>query len=258
QGDRICDELKTKHPSTKWFTRFLKRHRLSLQKPVRRQKISLPEAHASIEKFHLFLRRCSRCGPKRGWMGCFLESDVCNMDESLLNLRGDQSKLCINDINTKNEIEGHLDNKRFATVILCVFPEGNHRVGPVLLFRGTGMAAAKEEKHYARDVKVFFTPKSVINIPTMDKYMTWWLKKIQDGNRKLFITDSCTSHLTDDLKKRMRDEGVSRTIIPKGCTQYIQLLDTHVFSAFKNHYYDCAEEFLELNGPRLKLKLSAS
>ena len=151
-------------------------------------------------------------------MGCFKESDVCNVDESPLNLWGDQSKRCINDINTKNEIEGHLDDKRFATVILCVFPEDNHRVTPVFLFKGTGRVLAVEEKHYSPQVKVFFTPKAVINIPTMEKYTSWWLKKVHDGNRKLFITDSCTSHLNVDVKKRMRDDGVCLAIIPSGCT----------------------------------------
>ncbi|CAF3411852.1 unnamed protein product [Rotaria socialis] len=258
QGKRICAENKSKEPSIKWYTRFLKRHRLSLQKPVRRQKISLPEAYLLIEKFHSFLRRSGRLGPERSVMGCFIESDVCNMDESPLNLWGDQSKRCIDDINTKNEIDGHLDDKRFATLILCVFPEGNHRVEPVLLFKGTGRVAATEEKNYSPGVKVFFTPKSVINTPTMEKYMTWWFNKVKDGSRKLFITDSCTSHLNENLKKRMRDNGVCLAIIPKGCTQYIQILDVYVFSAFKNHYYDFAEEFLELNGPRSKLKLTSS
>ncbi|CAF2830669.1 unnamed protein product [Rotaria sp. Silwood2] len=56
----------------------------------------------------------------------------------------------------------------------------------------------------------------------------------------------------------MRNKSVSIAVIPSGCPQYIQLLDVHVFSAFKNNYYDCAEEFLEINGPRSKLKLSAS
>ncbi|CAF1522407.1 unnamed protein product [Rotaria sordida] len=258
QRQRFSAGTKSKEPSKKWYTRFLKRHRLSLQRPVRKQKIYVTKAQVLIENFHRFIRKASHLGPRRGCMGCFTESDVCNMDESPLNLWGDQSKRCINDINSKNEIEGHLDDKRFATVILCVFPEGNHRIKPVLLFKGTGKVAVKEEQHYSSHVKVFFTPKSVINIPTMEKYINWWLKNVKDGNRKLFITDSCNSHLNDNLTKKMRDNGVCLAIIPKGCTQYIQLLDVHVFSAFKNHYYDCAEEYLELNGPRLKLKLSSS
>ncbi|CAF4658102.1 unnamed protein product, partial [Rotaria sp. Silwood2] len=71
------------------------------------------------------------------------------MDESPLSLWGDQSRRSINDINTRNEIEGCLENKRFATIILCVFPEGNHRVESVLLFRGTGKVSSSEEKHYS-------------------------------------------------------------------------------------------------------------
>lgn len=47
------------------------------------------------------------------------------------------------------------------------------------------------------------------------------------------------------------------SIVPKGCTQYLQLLDTVVFSVFKNHYQSAADEFIDANGPRHKLKLSA-
>ncbi|CAF1584771.1 unnamed protein product [Didymodactylos carnosus] len=42
---------------------------------------------------------------------------------------------------------------------------------------GKRTVAASEEKHYATGVKVFFSPKSVINTPTIAKYMAWWLKK---------------------------------------------------------------------------------
>jgi len=60
------------------------------------------------------------------------------MDESPLSLFGDQCKLSVNEINTCNEIEGHISNKRFCTLILTVFGEDNSRVGPVLLFKGKG------------------------------------------------------------------------------------------------------------------------
>jgi hypothetical protein len=62
-------------------------------------------------------------------MGAFLSRDVSNMDESPLNLFDNQTKLSINDINTSDDIEGHINNKRFATAILTVFGDGNIRVG---------------------------------------------------------------------------------------------------------------------------------
>jgi len=45
QGERISDELLHNRPSSKWNRRFMKRHRLSLQRPKRQQKIPIEEAH---------------------------------------------------------------------------------------------------------------------------------------------------------------------------------------------------------------------
>jgi hypothetical protein len=66
-------------------------------------------------------------------------------------------------VNTSNEVEGHLSDKRFCTVILTVFGEDNTRVGPVVLFKGKGQVSEKEKIQYASDVKVFFTPKAFNN-----------------------------------------------------------------------------------------------
>ncbi len=81
---------------------------------------------------------------------------------------------------------------------------------------------------------------------------------MKDGNPKLLITDSCNCHLQPQAKHSLRQKSVVIAVIPKGCTQYLQILDTLVFSIFKSHYFDAAEEFIEKNGPRSKLKLNAS
>jgi hypothetical protein len=44
--------------------------------------------------------------------------------------------------------------------------------------------------------------------------------------------------------------------IPKGTAMYVQLFIVNAFGVFKNHYYDVAEEQLEANDPRSKVKLS--
>ncbi|CAF4907244.1 unnamed protein product, partial [Rotaria sp. Silwood2] len=67
---------------------------------------------------------------------------------------------------------------RFCTVILTVSGE-DQRVGPVLLFKGKGHISPDEQKQYANDVKVFFTPEGVINIPTMNKYNEWFISKVR-------------------------------------------------------------------------------
>ncbi|CAF3620944.1 unnamed protein product [Rotaria sp. Silwood1] len=198
QGTILSAELNHVAPSVKWYQRFMIRNRLSLQRPKRNQKISLPEAHKQATLFYNYLRRASTWGPTRGPMGAFKPSD------------------------------------RFATVILTIFPERNDRIGPILLFKGKGRVSDKEVRQYAKQVKV------------------------KDGNPKLLITDSCHSHLNPQTKQSLRQKSVVIAVIPKGCTQYLQILDTLVFSTFKSHYFDAAQEFIEKNGPRSQLKLNAA
>ena len=278
-GAKLSIQFQHNQPSAKWYVRFMARHRLSLQRPKRNQKIPLAEAYERISSFYSYLRQASRWGPRRGPMGAFTPRDTCNMDESPLTLFGDQNKRSINDIGTANEVEGHLSNKRFATLILTVFGRDNTRIGPVLLFKGKGHVSPTEKLQYAKGVSVFFTPKAVINKPTMDLYVQLWcakvchifgcvrrgnqqefllFSKIQDAHPKLFITDSANSHLNSDVIRALRQKRVVVAIIPKGCTMYVQALDVFVFSVFKQHYDDVADEFIEKNGPRGKLKLTAS
>jgi hypothetical protein len=141
----------------------MRRHRLSLQKPKRQQKVPLNEAHLLVNSFHTYIRCANTWSPKRGAMDAFLPCDMVNMDECPLSLLGDQTKLSINDVNTVNEIEGHVSDKRFCTVILTVFAEDNTRVGPAVLFKGKGQVRDNEKMEYASNVKVFFTPKAFNN-----------------------------------------------------------------------------------------------
>lgn len=70
QGTHFSAELKHSAPSNKWYRRFMLRHRLSLQRPKRNQKIPLSEAHKHATSFYNYLRRCSTWGPKRGPIDC--------------------------------------------------------------------------------------------------------------------------------------------------------------------------------------------
>ncbi|CAF1685083.1 unnamed protein product, partial [Adineta ricciae] len=258
KGKRISHQLQHRIPSSKWFARFLKRRNLPLQRPKRKQKIPLSEAHKLVTSFHLYLRRASKWGVKRGPMGAFKPRDVFNMDESPLALFGDQSKRSINDIGTPNDIDGNLGDKRFATLILTVFGEDNSRIGPVLLFKGKGRVSSFEKSQYAQGVTVYFTPKGVINGITIKRYLEFWHSRVNDGYPKLLITDSCTSHLEPDIINDMKKKRVVVAVVPGGCTMYVQVLDVVIFSIFKSNYDNIAEDYIEKYGPRSNIKLTAS
>ncbi|CAF4457916.1 unnamed protein product [Rotaria sp. Silwood2] len=86
QGRFLSIELQHAYASTKWFARFMRRHRLSLQKPKRHKKIPLSDVYPLVNRFYDHIRRASLWTPSCGPMGEFLSEGVCNMDESPLNL----------------------------------------------------------------------------------------------------------------------------------------------------------------------------
>ncbi|CAF5006235.1 unnamed protein product, partial [Rotaria sp. Silwood1] len=82
-------------------------------------------------------------------------------------------------------------------------------------------------------------------------------QNVSDGHPKLLIIDSANSHLKPEIIQNLRKENVVVSIIPKGCTQYLQLLDTSVFSVFKNHYQAAANEYIDHYTSRSTIKLTA-
>jgi hypothetical protein len=42
-----------------------------------------------------------------------------------------------------------------------------------------GRVSPAEEKQYAKGIKVYFTPKGFMNIPTMNKYNEWFISKVR-------------------------------------------------------------------------------
>ncbi|CAF1351532.1 unnamed protein product [Adineta ricciae] len=221
--NELLSKIQT-YPSRKWFYRFRKRHSLSLQRPKRQQKISLVEAHIRVTEFLIFIRKNAFRVLNLDVLGSFPDRDICKMDENPLALFGDQSKTSINYINTPNEVEGHQNNKRFCTLIV------------------KDEYWKKKEKHYDEDTKVYFSNTAFNNSSNMKSYAEHWLSKTKDGRPKMFITDSYSSHLTEEVKALSKRNGVILRVIPSAITQYVQVLDVSVFSGFKAHYLDVAEE----------------
>ncbi|CAM4843234.1 unnamed protein product [Rotaria magnacalcarata] len=181
----------------------MKRHGLSLQRHKRQDKVPLDEVHRLANSFYTYNRRASLWSIKRGPMGAFTFEDICNMDETPLALFGDQAKQCVNDIGTNNEINGYISNKRFCTVLLTVFGK-NQRMKPTIVFKSKGNIILAERQQYSKDVHVIFTPKAVINGPSIETYTKYWLAKVHDGHPKLLIVDSANSHLKPEVIHRLR------------------------------------------------------
>ena len=67
-------------------------------------------------------------------------------------------------------------------MILTVFSE-NQRVPPMVLFKGKGRVGIDEKQQYAKNVSVVFTPKVVINGPSMEIWVKKFLEKVRQFNQ---------------------------------------------------------------------------
>ena len=92
--------------------------------------------------------------------------------------------------------------QRFATVILSVFPKKNDRVGPVLLFKGKGKISSNEIQQYSKQVKVYFTPKAVMDTETVHKFTDYWFSRVSfsydSPTVKLFLSVSSGGRILCD------------------------------------------------------------
>ncbi|CAF4206072.1 unnamed protein product, partial [Rotaria sp. Silwood2] len=111
QGVILNIHLKHESSSNNWYSRFMTYHRFSLQRQKRQQKVLLTNTYKHVTSFYSYIHRASKRASKQGPMDAFTPLDICNMDESPLELFSDQSKRSINDIGSSIDIEGNLINK---------------------------------------------------------------------------------------------------------------------------------------------------
>ncbi|CAF4960440.1 unnamed protein product, partial [Rotaria socialis] len=209
---------------------------------IRKEKVSFKQLQRRGNQISIELNHEA---PSSKWYGRFLRRHGLSLQKPDRHKKiplNEVHKL-VHEFHTYYEDQGHISSKRFCTLILTIFGEDNSRIGPILLFKGKGKISENEKAKYAKDIKVFFTPKAVNSRQTMDKYINYWISKIKDNKPKLFITDSSSTHLNDATLRLLRKEGVVAAVIPKG----VQCIYKHWI-----------EEFTEKYGPRSKIKLSAS
>lgn len=93
----------------------------------------------------------------------------------------------------------------------------------------------EEEKRYAHSVEVMFNKKAWVN----EDVMLHWVKHIYRFSSayatvgikrepRLLCLDAFSAHLTPAVITEFKKQGVTVSVIPNGCTGYVQPLDTSI------------------------------
>ena len=235
--------------SNRWFDRFKARYNISLRRPTHAAQKHSENLRTSIQQFHRYIRQAAitndkqLAGKQTGVVGPWELSDIANMDQTPLEFcfntkgatyatTGDKT------IWTRTTGSGH--DKRQCTVQLTVFADGEPRLKPLLIFKGTGKRIPeKETKLYDSRVVVKFQDNAWCD----EEIMIFWIRKMwncgmffDQGQKrsKLLVYDEHRAQTTEKVRDILKREcNTTVALVPPGATSKVQPLDVAFNAEFK-------------------------
>ena len=241
--------------SNGWFSGFKKRHNITSRAITKKAQKPPEELRETILKWLRFNRRNSQPLPDQvtAEIGRYQLSEITNMDQSPIayefisdktyDLKGEKT------VWTKSARSGW--DKRQATLQIMVHADGICRSKPLLIFRGkydnNSTARRAESKRYHSGVIVEFNDDAWANEATI---LRWIKKQYLPATAypsktvpRLLTMDSFTAQKTDKVLQKLREINTIPSLIPGGCTGYVQVLDVAVNKPFK----DLVKEYSEIH-----------
>lgn len=220
-------------------------------------------------------------GPDVPVAGRIKLSEICNMDQSPLPFeylkgrtyakRGDQT------VRIKEGKSGH--DKRQCTLQIAIFADGVLRCKPLLMFKGkpNGDNRRKaERKRYHPGVVVIFNEKAWANTSNLldwvkNQYSMASAYPLRDNEPRFLALDTFAPHINKgkkakakespkEMAKRLAEEKlqqelreafaklkVTLSLIPGGCTGYVQVLDVLINKLIKQYIEEYEDLWVEQN-----------
>ena len=226
-----------------WFSRFLHRNDIALR-IITNQAQETPAHHCEmIMNFLCFNRRNSQLRDSKDAVyavGRYLTSNIVNMDQTPLPweyLEGRTYEMKGNKtVWAKSQKSGW--GKRQATMQFTIFADGVPRVLPLIIFRGLEESKTavrrREALRYDTRVAVMFNSKAYATTATTLQWLSKQLLPALEGLPTLLIMDLLRSHKTKPVKKLLKKNDVTLSLVPAGCTGIVQPVDISFNRPFKD------------------------
>lgn len=233
--------------SNHWFDRFKSRYDISVRRPTNAAQKQSETLRTSIQQFHRYLRRTATVkatelkGVQEGIVGPWELRDIANMDQTPLqfcfNTKGaSYAEKGEKSVSTRTTSGGH--DKGQCTVQLTIFADGEPRIKPLLIFKGTEQRIPDREKmqHDPR-VVVQFQENAWCN----EEMIVFWLRNMGkkpnmfgQPRDRLLTYDAHRAQTTERVKTILTQEcQTTLGLVPPGATSKVQLLDVTFNAQFK-------------------------
>ena len=135
-------------------------------------------------------------------------------------------------------------DRRQATLQVCVYADGIQRCRPLIIFHGAEKGDSRrdqEKRKYHPEVEVLFNPTAWAN----EKTMLYWIKHMwklssayptvgTTAEPRLLALDAFEANLTTPIRKLFKQQKTTISVIPGGCTGFVQVLDVSVNKPLKD------------------------
>jgi len=170
--------------------------------------------------------------------------NICNLDETPIPFEYLQGKtyniLGAKTVWVKESRSGW--DKRQASLVLCVFADGIPRIPPIIIFHGTGARLGAEKLRYHSGFLIEYNATAYMNDSLFERYITNHVVPVLGGPPTLFTLDLMGSHKTPAVLKLLRNNNITPSLIPAGCTSQVQPLDVSINKRFKELMRDLTDE----------------
>lgn len=219
--------------SNGWFTRFKKRHYITLWRTTHVRQKSVAVTDGLVDKFLRFVIRMRR-------LRNYSDMHIGNMDETpvYLEMPGKSTYASIGDNEVSVASTGR--EKMKLTVTLGAYADGT-KLSPLVHL--PGVRPLKKEE-IPSGIIVYMCGAGKKSWAT-EESIIFWLKKLWGRNntsRRMLVWDAFRGHLTAEVKKFVRTTcNTDMCVIPGGCTSKLQPADVSWNRPFKlklAEYYD--------------------
>jgi len=227
-----------------WFSRFLHRNDITLR-IITNQAQETPAQHCEmIINVLCFNRRNSQLQDGSEdtvhSVGQYLTSNIVNMDQTPLAweyLEGKTYEMKGNKtVWAKSQKSGW--GKRQTTMQFTIFADGVARVLPLMIFRGLENSKItirrREALRYDTRVVVVFNSKAYATTTTILHWLSKQLLPELVGLPTLLIMDLLRSYKTKPVKKLLKKNDVTLSLVPAGCTGIAQPVNISFNRPFKD------------------------
>lgn len=233
-----------------WFSRFKRRHKISLRRATNTCQRPPDDKRTSMQKFHQSIRKAAKTGESAGPLGRWKLSSIANMDQTPLPFSFTAGEM-YSDTGERSvwvrSGQSGLD-KRQCTAQLTLFADGEPRVKPLVIFRGTGKRIAfTEQVRYDKRVTVRFQPNAWCDENVMGFWIRQCWKPVCSGPMHL-VMDVHKAQKTDAIQDLLaKDCNTHCSYVPGGCTSLVQPVDVSFNKPFKAAIEKLSQQHLHDN-----------